>query len=280
MSLISRPPFRYRLASLLARRGLQPLWQRLNDLSYWGLGYNNWISQLNGEDRFAAGWAQTHKGRPVIVFDIGANEGDFTGVLLPSLPQAEFHLFEPNPPTFARLKSRYGEHSRIHLNACGVGDKPGKAILYDFKSGKGSERASLIAETFSTILHHDSSNLHAAEVPVATLDDYCRDRGIGHIHFLKIDTEGFERFVLEGASECLQQGRVDIIQLEMNEQNVISAFSLHALTQMLPDYDIYRILPGSLAAMVTRNAPYQARFDVPKYANLVLARRGASAPEP
>src|SRR3981081_4363496 len=103
LSKVGRIPLRYRIGHYMARKRLQPLWRRLNALSYWGLGYNNWISALNGEDAFGRSWAAKQVGRQPVIFDVGANEGDFTAHLLGLVPGGEFHLFEPSPQTFARL---------------------------------------------------------------------------------------------------------------------------------------------------------------------------------
>jgi hypothetical protein len=43
-----------------------------------------------------------------------------------------------------------------------------------------------------------------------------RERGIERINLLKIDTEGFDLQVLEGAQESLRDGRIDFIYLEFN----------------------------------------------------------------
>jgi FkbM family methyltransferase len=51
-------------------------------------------------------------------------------------------------------------------------------------------------------------------VRMVTLDGYCRENGIRHIDLLKIDTEGFEPYVLQGAAEMLTAGRVSLILLE------------------------------------------------------------------
>ena len=275
VSKIRNAPFRCHLGRLLAQRALQPFWRRLNGLSYWGLGYNNWVSRLNGEDWFAASWAETRRGQPTVVFDVGATEGDFTELLLSLLPEGRFHLFEPNPSTFARLRARYYAKPTIVLNACSVGDASGSIKLYDFADGDGSERASLLSETFSVILREDAAEVSEVEVPMTTLDHYCLTRAIDRIDLLKIDTEGFEKFVLEGACRLINEDKIDVIQLESNEQNVVSGFSIYQLQRTLPKFDIFRLLPRSLTPVVTPDLPYHSRHDIPKYCNLALFRRDA-----
>ena len=50
---------------------------------------------------------------------------------------------------------------------------------------------------------------------VITLDDYCFNNNISKIDILKIDTQGTEDKVLEGASKLLKESKVKIIQVEI-----------------------------------------------------------------
>jgi hypothetical protein len=93
------------------------------------MGYMNTDPVRNGEYRFLAEWANRHRmktGRRPVVFDIGANEGDFTAQVLALFNDVEVHCFEPNPLTFARLKARFGNESRVVLNHCGLGAEAGQ----------------------------------------------------------------------------------------------------------------------------------------------------------
>jgi hypothetical protein len=57
---------------------------------------------------------------------------------------------------------------------------------------------------------------HAASypVPVSTLDIYTQQHGIDHIDLVKIDAEGFDLNVLEGASRLLDEQKIDIFLFE------------------------------------------------------------------
>ena len=51
---------------------------------------------------------------------------------------------------------------------------------------------------------------------VRTLDEVRRELGVERINLLKIDTEGFDLQVLQGARQSLEEGRIDCIYLEFN----------------------------------------------------------------
>jgi hypothetical protein len=64
-------------------------------------------------------------------------------------------------------------------------------------------------------------NTRKTLVSLSTLGSFCRDHGIQRIDFLKIDTEGNELKVLQGAKSMLQSNSIHSIQLEINEMNVV-----------------------------------------------------------
>jgi hypothetical protein len=55
-------------------------------------------------------------------------------------------------------------------------------------------------------------------VPVVTLDEFCRQRAIAAIDLLKIDTEGYEVPVLEGARDLLKSGSIRAVLAECEFQ--------------------------------------------------------------
>ena len=99
---------------------------------------------------------------------------------------------EPRADGHARLvRARSGD---INLNLA-VGAAAGRMVLHAFEDGGLSTLDRAIAA------RHRAGGRRAAEVEVevATLAELCRLHAPGAIHFLKIDVEGAERAVLEGA---------------------------------------------------------------------------------
>jgi FkbM family methyltransferase len=226
---------------LFARKVFRRLNLLLYHCSLRGLGVLNYESDASsGETRFLESWLSGRERR--VVFDVGANVGNYSKEILRIDPAATVYAFEPHPKTFERLVSEV--HSQnFHANNCGVGEEPGTLLLYDYASEDGSQHASLYRGVIE-----DLRNKRSVEhkVAIIALQDFLDERSIGAIDLLKIDTEGNELNVIKGLGKYLSEGRVKAIHFEVNEMNVISRTYFKDFWQLLPNYSFYRMLPHGL----------------------------------
>ncbi|MFN4281746.1 MAG: FkbM family methyltransferase [Alphaproteobacteria bacterium] len=267
-----------RVLGWMARRQLQPLWWTLYRVAIGGLGHMNADPRFNGEERFMRDWARALKARKSgpslpVLFDVGANEGDFTAAALAALGECRIHCFEPNPKTFARLSLRFTGDDRVILNNLGLSDRPGTFTLYDYAGSEGSGHASFLSETFTDVY---KSSTQSVEARVSTLDAYLAESGVLAVDFLKIDVEGLEKAVLGGGAVAIAAGRIDVMQMEFNAHNILTGLSIQALSKILPAFDIHRILANGLTPVATPSTAYNSRVEIFKYANLALVRRNAA----
>lgn len=171
-----------------------------------------------------------------IIFDVGANSGDYTRELQRAFPGATIHAFEPNPTIFESLKQ-----TGAVAHCIALGSQPESLDLYNYEegTGDGGGHASLHQGVFSIV--HGVDNVQSVKVQVTTLDLFCETHNIERIDYLKIDTEGHELDVLKGASRLLESGGIKAIQFEFNSMNVCSRVFLQDFYQILPGFSFYRL---------------------------------------
>ena len=63
----------------------------------------------------------------------------------------------------------------------------------------------------------------AERVQTICLDDFCRERCITHIDLLKLDVQGNEHSVLQGAEGLVRLGRLGTVFMELNWANKLGA---------------------------------------------------------
>lgn len=159
------------------------------------------------------GWALdlVPDGRRFHVVDVGANVGEWSRSLLETAERHErmdaidLHTFEPTADTFEQLAKSL-DHPAVSHQRAAVSDRPGKVTLHTVGAGGRWNSIYEIAGVHST---HET-------VVTTTLDIYSRDAGLDRIDLLKIDTEGHDLAVLNGARGLFRQGRIGIVQFEYN----------------------------------------------------------------
>jgi FkbM family methyltransferase len=231
---------------LAARRRLFAVHRWLFKQALRGMGFNNWRSmEDSGELWVIRSLLPTLlKDQKPVVLDIGAHHGEYGNEVLKHFPSAVVHAFEPHPRTFEALRA--GADQRISLHPKAMGAAPGRAQLYDRKGQDGSVYASLSEGSIRTLYKDD---VIVYDVEVTTLDDFLQSANLARIDFLKVDTEGFEMDVFNGAAGALAEGRLGIIQFEFNSLHVARRQFLDEFVQRLPGHRLYRVLTDGMVAL-------------------------------
>ena len=207
-----------------------------------------------------------------MILDIGANRGDYAALVRAALPEARIYAFEPHPGNFAKLADLASalEFEAI-ASACGA--EPGTLTLYDYPGGEGSSHASGFRAVIEE--HHvaqSQGRSEAIEVPVTTVDRFLQERAIPQVDLMKIDVEGLEMSVLDGAKDALDAGRIGMVQFEFSELNVHSRTFFSDFKKTLQEFDLYRILGnGALLPLACQPAMLLELFH---YQNVIAKRRG------
>jgi FkbM family methyltransferase len=229
---------------IFARRIMQKINVIFLRLTLLGLGINNGGNNWMSGERYLIKKVLpgTIKNTPPVFFDIGANVGDYTKTLLDHFPDACIHAFEPHPENYSHLAKRTFSN-KIKKHNIAVGEASGELTLYDRADRDISLHASLYEGVISEI---HKKEVVKFKVAVESLDDFTKREGISYIDFIKIDTEGNEFDVLQGASKLLENGNIGCIHFEFNEMNIISRVFFRDFRKILHNYELYRMLPKSL----------------------------------
>jgi FkbM family methyltransferase len=142
--------------------------------------------------------------RPATVFDVGVAWG--TPELYEAFPDARHVLVEPlteYEPGIRTIEQRY----RAEWVRAAAGPESGTQPMF-------VHRAWPMSSMLGGWKGHDSGDVATREVPVVRLDDVREERGLEGPFVLKIDVEGGELRVLDGAARVLAD--TELVLLEVN----------------------------------------------------------------
>jgi FkbM family methyltransferase len=201
----------------LARRRRNVLVRKVAGLCQRYLG---WYSNLNYDlltngESFVLQQLGTFK--PRVLFDVGANIGDWSLEAKKHCPNADVHAFEIAAPTFETLVANTSGLSGMHSRMAGLSDVEGAIRIRYY--------AALPALTTSADYPHPLA-FTELEGKVITGDSYATQNGIGHIDLLKIDVEGMEEKVLTGFGEMFARRAIDLVQFEYGRVSIVTRFLL------------------------------------------------------
>lgn len=141
------------------------------------------------------------------VVDVGANVGYYSLLALSLIGHSGRLLaFEPAARPRARLKSSLEGVANAEIIDCALGSESGFAPLYIDRDADNDTPTMVGSEGGVPV-----------SVNVETLDDCLASRGISRVDLLKLDVEGWEPHILDGARQLLSRGAVGAILCELND---------------------------------------------------------------
>lgn len=157
-----------------------------------------WINPM--ERRADEAFFRSYLRRGDVVIDVGANVGSLTAVAARAVGHGQVYAIEPHPRIYGFLKNNLAlnRFANVVTFNLALGDRVQQVKVSDSRS--------------------DDQNRIDAESGLSIEMRRLDDLGIRepHISLLKIDVEGYEKFVLQGATETLK--RVSCIYFESSEQ--------------------------------------------------------------
>ena len=151
----------------------------------------------------------------LIIFDIGAHHGETAIKYNRTFKDCDIYSFEPFSESFDILNEKVAGYDKIKTFKSAIGNINGAV---DFHVNKYSDTNSVLS-THSEASHIWGNDildtLKTIKVDCITLDNFFAELGIFQIDILKIDTQGNEFAVLEGAIKNLEKDFIKLIYLEI-----------------------------------------------------------------
>jgi FkbM family methyltransferase len=163
-----------------------------------------------------------------VILDVGANAGSFVKVLQHFNIYSNIHCFEPHPIISKKTKEIY---PYVIMNDYCLGNIDDNVDIHIPKWSVGL--SSIINRPVFSQLNQEIVLLN---VKCEKIDTYCELNNITEIGFIKIDVEGAEKLVLEGAKNMLQNKKILCGIFEIGQTLYDANTSENEITNLLEGY--------------------------------------------
>jgi FkbM family methyltransferase len=187
-------------------------------------------------------------GNRMIIFDIGANRGQSVRFFKSLYPSSKIYTFEPSESSFKKLRSFVTnmQYSGVFLFRVAFGDSQREAIFHESDLSETSsfvlpnQDSKYLKKKNRILFQKNENSYNSIPIQITTLDDFVNKNEINFIDIVKIDVEGFELEVIQGASNTLEQGLVQILQIE-NQDNDMRRDNFHEINSFLRERNYFSI---------------------------------------
>jgi len=142
---------------------------------------------------------------PKTIIDIGAYQGEWTREVLTIFPAANFLMIEAQDQKRAFMSRVTNDFSRqvdYHIGLLGAQD----GLEVEFNE---METAS------SALKEHYSQEGRVIKKTTVALDTLLKEKQIGNVDFIKLDTQGYELEILKGGGNALKQAEVVLMEVSL-----------------------------------------------------------------
>ena len=164
-----------------------------------------------------------------LMVDVGANHGNSLDIFLGM--GWTVHAFEPDPSNRARLLASWPNCPKLIVNEEAVSDQTGlKLPFYASEESTG----------ISSLDNFTPNHRKICDVETVTLRDYLVRNDVRHVDFLKIDVEGYDKFVLDGFHWNADKPDIVLAEFEDKKTNRLG-YDVHDLADVLigQGYTVY-----------------------------------------
>lgn len=201
------------------------------------------------------------------LIDVGANIGYTVEVFAAAVPNhSRIHAFEPEEDNFKKLEARISslELNNVTCLKAAVGDSTGSTIIYMNPAHPADHRVYAVP---------NSQLIKGETIPITTLDEYCRQKNILKIGFVKIDVQGYESKVLAGMKNILAQNQNVSVAFEVHIPSLLEAGNKleDLLSAFSSDFEFYLITKNGELKKLTKDKIFN-EAQMANYINVLATR--------
>jgi FkbM family methyltransferase len=148
-----------------------------------------------------------------VIFDIGACDGHFTFESQKYFPAAHIFSFEPFPDSYQMLVNNTKECEKISTHQLALSNSIGSTEFY--VNASKATNSLLPAKFTDSFIDRHLVFEKKITVETTTIDAFVKQNKIEHIDILKLDVQGGELMIFQGAKEMLSGKRVKLIYSEI-----------------------------------------------------------------
>lgn len=164
-----------------------------------------------------------------VAVDVGAHCGLWSMQLAKRFER--LHAFEPVERHRACFLMNLRDCDNVDLYGCGLGEKKGFVAIESQPDSSGDSRVAAYAEDAL-------ENPRAPMVPLKTLDSF----EFPIVDFIKIDTEGYELYVVRGAEQTIKRCRPTMIVEQKGHGMKYFGFRKEEAVELLESWGMKRVV--------------------------------------
>jgi FkbM family methyltransferase len=196
---------------------------------------------------------------PNHIIDVGANHGGWTRTALNYFPNAQYSLLEPQQWLESYVKDLLETNSKIRFFPCGAGSESG-SLKFTITSRDDSSNF-LISSVDA-----NNAGYEQIDVEVVTLNELVSKHNLPQPDIIKIDAEGFDLKVLEGADNFFGKTEIFMVEAAVVAKVIENSFLKVVEFMNLRGYKLFDI--------TDMNRPFEPR--VLWLTELVFIRKGGT----
>lgn len=151
----------------------------------------------------------------ITIFEVGAHFGETVMIYNKLFNKPAIYSFEPFLPSFEKLEKNVEMLSNVKAYNVALSNFTGEI---DFHVNRSSATNSILPTSKDSVKNWGENLLDTVEIikiNSITIDEFVEKNSIEIIDILKIDTQGTEYEVIQGASKTIEQNKIKLVYLEI-----------------------------------------------------------------